>query len=128
MMKTLATLLMGAVGATALIVACSDDSPGDADAAVCDCPAAEPPLTGRIAQVRGADATLAANGSQVGVATCPAGATLMSGWCELTNASAQAALVSAGPFPGQPQTWTCEWANYNAGTATVHAVAYCLTP
>lgn len=128
MMKTLATLLVGAVGATAMIVACSDDSPRDADAATCDCPAAEPPLAGRVMQVRGTDADLQANGTGVGVATCPANSILISGWCELTNSSAQAALVNSGPFPSQPQTWTCEWRNYNAGIGTVHAVAFCLMP
>ncbi len=128
MMKTLATLMAGAVGATVLIVACSDDSPRDADAAACDCPAAEPPLAGRMAQVRGADSTVAANGFGTATATCPANAILVSGWCELVNGGAQAALVNAGPFPSQPQTWTCLWNNYNAGIGTVHAVAFCLMP
>ena len=129
MMKPLATFLMGAIGAVALVVACSDDSPGDADAATCDCPAAEPPLAGRIAQVRGTDAPVDPNGLGVATASCPANAILMSGWCEYhSGGSAQAALVSSGPFPSQPQTWTCVWNNYNAGIGTVHAVAFCLTP
>lgn len=128
MMKTLVTLLMGAFGAAALIVACSDDSPHDVDAATCDCPAAEPPLAGRIMQVRGPDADLVANDAGAAAATCPANAILVTGWCELTNSSAQAALVNAGPFPAQPQTWTCLWRNYSPGIGTVHAVAFCLMP
>jgi hypothetical protein len=128
MIKTIATFLMGAVGATALVVACSDDSPRDADAATCDCPSAEPPIAGRITPVRGVDSALAANSMGTASATCPANAVLVSGWCELGNSSAQAALVNAGTLPTEPQSWFCQWNNYSAGIGTVHAVAFCLTP
>ncbi len=51
-MKTLIIALVGAAVACALILSCGNDSPGDADAhTTCDCPAAEPPLSGRIVRV-----------------------------------------------------------------------------
>ena len=128
MMKTLVMLLTGGIFATALIVACSDDSPHDVDAATCDGPTAEPPLAGRIVQVRGADVAVAPNNGAAAGATCPASSVLMNGWCELEDGGAQAALVIAGPSPSQPQTWFCRWNNYNAGIGTVHAVAFCLMP
>ena len=128
MMKTLAMLLTGSIFSAALIVACSDDSPHDVDAATCDCPAAEPPLSGRIMQVRGTDVDVAPNNGAAAGATCPANSILMNGWCEFVDGGAQAALVNAGPSPSQPQTWFCRWNNYNAGIGTVHAVAFCLMP
>ncbi|MBK9036979.1 MAG: hypothetical protein IPL61_37965 [Myxococcales bacterium] len=131
MMKTLVALLAGAAFAGVLIVACSDDSPTEADAAVCDCPSAEPPISGRIARIRSADGNLPANGIGGGIATCPAGATLLSGWCDFENMPGtppQLALVKAGASTAEPNAWTCVWQNYNAGAATVHAEAVCLMP
>ena len=46
--KGLMTLAAGVGVGIALVLSCGDDSPGDADAAVCDCPAAEAPLAGRV--------------------------------------------------------------------------------
>jgi hypothetical protein len=131
MMKTVATLLTGAVFAAGLIVACSDDSPRPVDAATCDCPAAEPPIASRLARTRGVDAVLPANSVTTAVATCPAGATLVSGWCDFENVPGtppQLALVRAGSSPVLPDTWTCIWQNYNSGSANVHAEAVCLMP
>jgi hypothetical protein len=129
--KSIAMLLAGAAIGAALIVACSDDSPGNADAAVCDCPAAEAPLAGRFSRIRGVDTLLPPNSGTVGVAVCPAGSILISGWCGIENmpgSPPQAALIESGPFPGLPNNWTCNWNNYTLGSATVHAEAVCLMP
>ncbi len=133
MMKTLATLIAGAIGATVLIVACSDDSPSEADAAVCDCPAAEAPLQGRIMRVRGLDAVLAPGGRANAEADCPAGAILLSGWCdEVQEAGTQPtiAITKAGASPNQPNLWSCVYKNYSTGgpNTIVHAEAVCLMP
>ncbi len=131
MIKTIATLLTGAAFAAGLIVACSDDSPRPVDAATCDCPAAEPPIAARIVRVRGADGTLPANSFTGASATCAAGATLISGWCDFENMPGtppQLALVRAGSSPATPNVWACVWQNYNGGSATVHAEAACLMP
>lgn len=131
MIKNLILLLSGTVLSAGVIVACSDDSPHDADAGVCDCPAAEPPISGRFMRMRGIDGSLPANSFGIGSATCPAGATLISGWCDFENMPGtppQLALVKAGSSPDTPNTWQCQWNNYNGGSATVHAEAVCLVP
>lgn len=131
MMKTLASLVAGAVGAAALIVACSDDSPGRVDAATCDCPAAEPPIPGRVTRLRSLDETLQANSGVAAIVACPSGATLVTGWCDFENMPGtppQLALVRSGSSPAAANTWLCDWQNYNGGSATVHAEAVCLMP
>ena len=130
-MKTLVVFVIGAVAATATILACSDDSPSDADAAACDCPAAEPPLAGRITRVRGLDTPLAANDLGAAFARCPAGSTLLSGSCSIVDdggGNAQAMLRSADFDPTLATQWNCGWENRNGFPATVHAEAVCLVP
>jgi hypothetical protein len=54
-MRSAALLVVGGVAGVALVVACDDDAAlpdaRAADAATCNCPAAEPPLAGRIIYV-----------------------------------------------------------------------------
>ena len=131
MIKTATTLIAGAVVATALIVSCSDDAPADADAAVCDCPAAEPPITGRTMRIQGVDGILPANGVGGAGADCPSGSTLITGWCTFENVAGtppQLALVQVGSSPAAPNSWTCIWQNYNGGSAILRAEAVCLVP
>jgi hypothetical protein len=133
MMKTLASVLAGALGATAFVVACSDDSPTTADAAVCDCPASEPPLAGRIMRVRGDDVSLAPDGLRVAAAQCPAGAILLNGWCDEVQESGTRptiAVTSVGASSVRPNEWSCVYKSYStAGPNTiVHAEAVCLMP
>lgn len=130
-MKTAIVFLAGAAAATGLVLACSDDSPRPADAATCDCPAAEPPIAGRVTHVRGLDDTLPANSVVNAIATCPADSTLVGGWCDFVNVPGtppQLALVKAGATPAIAGAWQCTWQNYNGGSATVHAEAVCLMP
>lgn len=120
-------LALGAV----LIVACSDDSPQDADAAVCDCPASEPPLDGRIVSVRGGVNQITAGGGGIGLANCPLGATILGGSCEVTNDDANV-LLSESRFirtGGSSQQFVCKWSALNATVAnTGTAEAICLVP
>ncbi|MBP9166838.1 MAG: hypothetical protein KBG48_05600 [Kofleriaceae bacterium] len=133
MMKTFASLFAGATASAVLIVACSDDSPSRADAAACDCPAAEPPLAGRVMRVRGLDDTLVPGGQAAAGAMCPAGSILLHGWCdELQEGGTrpEIAITSAGASPAQPNLWACIYKSYStAGPNTiVHAEAVCLMP
>jgi|JI10StandDraft_1071094.scaffolds.fasta_scaffold28579_2 hypothetical protein len=130
-MKIALTFIAGAVCATGLVLACSDDSPHDADAATCDCPAAEPPLAGRITKVRGLDGTLAQSSAGGAVAVCPAGSTLLSGSCHLVEdggGATSARLLEGGPDEVNPNGWGCAWRNGPEFTATVHAEVRCLLP
>lgn len=131
MKKTSAVLacLCGALGATILVVACSDDSPGDADAAVCDCPAAEAPLAGRIMRVRGNTFNVPPDGgSSFGVAGCPAGATLLGGGCMQDGFDDSELLLTEAGTTDNGLGYECHWRNDNTVQFPVYAEAICLVP
>jgi len=122
-----AYLAAGVACGIALIVACGDDTPGDVDAAdaACNCPAAEPPLAGRITHVRG-DNTLSPGGGGVASVFCPAGAIVLGGACEVLVTDTNVVLLDSR-FEGGG--YRCDWSTVNAtmprtGTAEV----VCLTP
>lgn len=132
-MKTLVMLLSAALAGALLVVACSDDSPPDADAATCDCPAAERPLTAaRMRRVDGTN-TAAANSVASASAACPAGELFVSGSCyiDTDNTAREVALMFAGALPGdasqEARAWECDFVNRSAtATATIRAQALCL--
>ena len=120
--------LSGALGATILVVACSDDSPGDADAAVCDCPAAEAPLAGRIARFRGSIFNVPLGSSGGGFADCPAGATLLGGGCRQNGFDdPRISINDAGPDESG-ERYTCRFRNDSTADITAYAEAICLVP
>lgn len=127
-LNSLALIAVGTVGGIALIVACSDDSPSDADAAVCDCPAAEPPLAGRIVAVRQSSPITAGSSGIAGVA-CPAGATILGGACEVETPDDNILLKESRFLrTGNPQ-YICRWSALDATASnTGTAEAICLTP
>lgn len=124
--RTLLTLLAGAGFATATILACSDDSPSDADAATCDCPDAEPPLSGRII-TRTVQEEIAPDGSAGPAANCPTGAVLLGGGCRLSTPNGSIPLIEAGPTTNGI-AYQCVWESSSpmANTGTAHAI--CLMP
>ena len=109
----------------ALLLACSDDSPGDADAASCNC---EPPLTGRIVQVEGVrtDQT----GSLVNAfANCAENARLLGGGCEVRGENEETLVLNQAGINGNPLAYGCQWQNPASITVeTVRAWAICLNP
>ncbi len=127
MLKNLALVLAGAIGATTFVIACSDDSPGDADAAVCDCDPAEPPLTGRIVRIENRT-----TGSTPGISSgveCANGATLLGGGCFTEgNNSLQARLIQSGNTLAGPRAFGCVWDNSPQNEVTGVAWANCLNP
>ena len=129
MLKNFALVLAGVAGATAFILACSDDSPGDADAAVCDCPAAEPPLAGRITRVE--DQFTGAQARYFPSARCPDNSTLLGGGCYAAGAGAASVTLTSSGAPGispDPRVYECKWTNISETEVTVTAWATCLTP
>jgi len=127
MTKTAITLLIGAIAGAALVLACSDDAPPAADAAeVCDCPAAEPPLAGRIILSPEATVTIAANSRSGTLAGCPDGGTLIGGSCQLT--SGRATLEQSWANLNGAPAWDCSWENNEPGEATGSVKAICLMP
>ena len=131
-MKTktwIAATFFGACFGVALVVACSDDSPGDADAAVCDCPAAEAPLAGRIVSVR-AQGNITANGGGAASAQCAVGGTILGGSCEQMSLDAQVVLLAARIDRTTPTApvFVCEWWNSGSTAGLAFAEAICLMP
>lgn len=123
------------VGAVA-VVACSDDSPSDADAAACDCPAAEPPITAsRLHRVDSAVQQAAVNTVSIPTANCPQGELLISGSCyiDADRTPRQVWVQSSGMLPSGASmdggAWVCNFANNDlTNTADVRAQALCLRP
>ena len=134
-MKPVVYLAVGAAFSAVIIVACSDDSPQNADAATCDCPAAESPITAqRMVRIDAAE-TLAANDGATPFAQCPADSVLLTGSCYIDqdNTAREVSLVAFGITPeaasAAPQSWNCFFDNKSlTATATVRAQALCLTP
>ncbi|MBP8807283.1 MAG: hypothetical protein KBG48_28375 [Kofleriaceae bacterium] len=119
----------GIAVAVAFMIACSDDSPSDADAAVCDCPAAEPPLAGRIVSVQNQTSINPGTGGG-GTAVCPTGATLLGGGCGLMTPDDRVRLTVATPSrSGEFIGYQCRWSGQDvltANTGTMEAI--CLVP
>lgn len=88
-------MFIGVAFGVITVIACSDDAPGDADAAVCDCPAAEPPLSGRI-MARTASVALPANTGGGGEAVCNQGETILGGGCRLMSPDGRITLSESG--------------------------------
>jgi len=126
-MKTVIIALTGAALACALILSCGNDSPGDADAATCDCPAAEPPLAGRIVRVTETVALAAQDTAGVNV-DCAANATLVGGGCGLQTVDDRIMVTYASPDLGGAETWACSWNNPTTTANTGVATAICLMP
>lgn len=123
-------VLAGAALATGLILACSDDSPRDADAAMCDCPATEPPLAGRIVESTQL-ITIAANGGGSNAAGCPAGATLLGGGCTIEVAGAGVGTITqyeSGPRNAGGPGYSCQWTSTIPNASMGKATAICLVP
>ena len=134
-MKTLLVVVAASLGGALAVVACSDDSPGHADAATCDCPAAEAPITAsRIHRVEEAG-TAASNGYTTPTATCPSGELFLSGSCYIDqdNTAREVSVVTAGATPTgattEARSWQCVFLNTSpTATAEVRAQAMCLRP
>ncbi len=121
-------LLAGMLAGIVLVMSCSDDSPGNADAATCDCPAAEPPVAGRL--VRVSNTQIINPGSNlVQGAGCPGGGLLISGMCtnELVSSGADLTLQQSGT-EGDAQSWYCWFKNNSASPVTIKVTAICLMP
>ncbi|MBP8811120.1 MAG: hypothetical protein KBG48_10540 [Kofleriaceae bacterium] len=124
----LAIAACGLLAGVVLVVSCSDDSPGDADAAACDCPAAEPPLNGRIVAVRASNPIQPGTGGGQG-ASCPAGAIVLGGACEVMTPDRAIQVSSSRVDRSANHAYVCEWSARDATVAnTGTAEAICLVP
>ena len=131
--NTLLGSVAGFVAGVIFVLSCGDgDSPDPADAAVpCDCPAAEPPLAGRIVRVISrreiAGMTLAGWSAQ-----CELEDIVLGGGCYFASGDPKFTLSSSTPAPtdGQsvPFAWYCEVYNGTPNPINASAHAICLKP
>lgn len=131
--RSLLLLGTGAVAGIAFVVSCSEHPKVvDAAPAVCDCPAAEPPLiVSRYQVAESSVATVAANGTNGATAACPPGTLFLSGSCTTDKLNPirdvtvqQSGLYSAAELGG----WHCEFKNNEATPVDVRARVICLKP
>ncbi len=121
-------LLVGMLTGVVLVLSCGDDSPGNADAAACDCPAAEAPIAGRLVRVSDTQVINPGSTSAEG-AGCPEGGLLISGMCtnDPITSGADLTLQQSGASDNL-QSWTCWFKNNSLSPVTVKATAICLMP
>ncbi len=128
-MRPFLGVFVGAAIGIALVISCGS-SPGTADAAdVCNCPAAEPPLSGRVVRVKTTD-DIPGTADHVNIrASCPMNSTVLGGSCRLAGPSGAMTLRQSG-IDEQPtgDGWYCAFGNSSAQPVTVTATAICLNP
>lgn len=127
MIRELTLAGIGAGAALALMLSCSDDAPGAADAAVCDCPTLVT-VEQTVPDAGGGP------GGVVATAVCPAGFTLVGGGCQAYAKAApfnELRLFSAGGrgvVSDPSNIYVCEWDNPLEIRATITAWATCQSP
>jgi len=116
----------GLFAGIALVLSCGDDSPHKADAAVCDCPTAEPPINAaRIVQLE-MPFTVPANDRGGAGAACPIDAVLLSGGCAAAVGQVPQIILEQSEPEGLG--WHCDWRNPTNAPIEVRAIARCLKP
>ena len=129
--SSVVTLIAGMFAGAILVLSCGDDSPGKADAATCDCPAAELPIAGRIMVV---DQTQVIGPNSRGGtgAACPPDALRLSGSCttQALNPLRDVTLEQSGFYNATDDRrgWTCFFRNNEAADVTIKASVVCLLP
>lgn len=134
MLRTFATVIASVSATFVFFFACSDDGGSLIDAAAdggtCNCPAAEPPLAGRLTVVR---TNLPDEGGTPGTvaiaAQCPDNAELLGGGCGVLGAGEQTlTLYRSTRTSESPFAYRCGWNNPTGATVTIEAWASCLAP
>lgn len=139
--RSILLLMTGAVFGIASILSCGDNLSVKTDAVIdaasapdaapsCDCPAAEPPLSGRFkvfSQTRGING----NESAYLSAFCPPGSQVISGSCtdDMGGPNTPNLTVrQSGIFDFPPSSWHCDIHNNDARGVTLRVSVICLTP
>lgn len=126
--SSVSLLLAGMLAGILLVLSCSDDSPGKADAATCDCPAAELPIAGRLMRFSNTR-TIDPGSTNGNGASCPQGGLLISGSCTNNDSSVpDLTLQQSGSRSDDSQGWSCSFKNNSAVPVTIKVTAICLMP
>ena len=132
--RTFFAALGGAAVGVATIISCGGGSTvdvADAAAPVCDCPAAEPPLEGRIVRVEDTRPGSENINFPGAAAVCPVGSMVLGGGCEAKGVNNNAlVLFQSGQRDPSAPVYACEWLNPDnrPGIDSVTAWATCLIP
>lgn len=119
-------VVAGFLAGIVLVLSCSDDSPRMADAAVCDCPVSEPPITGsRIVRIE-EPFTVPPNDRGGQGARCPLDAIPLSGGCAAAEGQVPEVIIEQS-IPGDT-SWNCQWRNPTNAPIEVRAIVRCLKP
>jgi hypothetical protein len=115
-----------------LVLSCGDDSPRRVDAAdapMCDCPAAEPPIAARIMETKLDDVIPANATHRIRGVTCPGvpPAMALNGGCT-ADIPVNGSIVLEQSAPGEGIGWLCSWSNPSNVDVPVHAIVRCLKP
>jgi hypothetical protein len=135
--KSILLMLSGATAGIAFVISCGDnwhpgadaaDAPNAPDAPVCDCPAAEPPLAGRLVVVEMFE-PVDGNSQRSTNLFCPPGARLISGSCTVAEffPNKDVILKESG-FIDNPPGWRCSYGNNEPAQITYRVAALCLKP
>ncbi|MBX3156795.1 MAG: hypothetical protein KF773_12385 [Deltaproteobacteria bacterium] len=128
--RSIVLVASGVVAGIAFVLSCSD-APGKADAATCDCPAAEPPLTASRYQVVSNIGDVPANGTGGQSVRCPTGTLFLSGSCttQLLNPVRDVTLQQSGFYEASELgVWACSFRNNEATPVNIQATVVCLKP
>lgn len=137
MIKTIPIALLGACGALAFVISCSDDAGSRVDAAgeACDCTGFEPSLKDRIVRVTATHELLSGDNSAA-TARCPddpetgrSTAIVLGGSCTLDVAISTITLSrSQIEDENVSRAWTCDYWNPTQVDATIITTVICLLP
>jgi hypothetical protein len=126
--KNVSLVVAGCAIGIVLVIACGNDSPGAADAAVCDCAESEAPVPERLMIVEEV-VQLEAMGLGGGGVGCPNDAPVITGSCDVDIPNSGTVLLASGFAKSSTQwSWSCTWSNTTANTFTGTIRAVCLMP
>jgi hypothetical protein len=123
-------LTCGVAMGISMTLSCGDDNPKIVDAAdggMCNCPAAEPPISPRVKEVT-MDFVIPKNTfherRSIACLTPSEGGVVLNGGC-IGNINDDILLRQSYPIA---LGWTCAWSNPSAVDATVTIIVHCLVP
>lgn len=119
-----------AIGIT-FTLSCEQDNPSRADAAdasMCNCPPAEPPIFGRVVEVK-ANYVIPANTHGTHGEICPgvSPGIVLNGGCTAEPPQPNGSIVLEQSAP-DADGWDCSWNNPSFVDVPVHVIVRCLMP
>lgn len=127
--KSIILMSIGAIFGIGMVLSCGDNSSHHSDAGTCDCPASEPPISGRITTIDSNLVTINPGAQGLAGITCNPGMQFISGSCTGANLTIldDIVLQQAG-FDKATGSWACAFKNNKVVAVQVKATALCLKP